>query len=355
MFSMLFGTVAFPFSRLVTLLVIFCFNTCPANAQIDTKEVNTLIESKDWDGLEKMAASCRVYNIHGYSSNLPLFYEVMNPDDSDSRDAWDKKQALLEQWHTDRPKSAAASIALAKFHVAKGWKARGSGWANTVAEDAWKELKNEVTKAEDLLKATPNEERDPELYRTMLAVALGNNWPKARMEEAFQKGIAIQPYYYPLYEAKAHYLLPRWYGDSGDEVKFAEEATKISRNDDDQDAIYAVIGCYVGYTERSSLFTKIGFSWNRVKKGMLAISKNDPTSSKKELNLIVYFSLLAKDFATAQSTMTALEKNEALDLHFIGLQDEDIPKLRELIAKRIADAAKPAPSESSSPAATRNN
>src|SRR4029453_513521 len=51
---------------------------------------------------------------------------------------WTELLAVLRRWHEQRPASLPAAIAIADASVGYGWKARGTGFANTVPPDGWR-------------------------------------------------------------------------------------------------------------------------------------------------------------------------------------------------------------------------
>jgi hypothetical protein len=62
----------------------------------------------------------------------------------------------------------------------------------------------------------------------------------------FNAGVELEPTYYYLYQTKATYLLPRWYGEEGETERFAEESA-LKLGGDQGDIVF--------FTIYSDLFT----------------------------------------------------------------------------------------------------
>jgi hypothetical protein len=110
------------------------------------------------------------------------------------------------------------------FYVHDAWHARGSGWANTVSQDGWKQFGERLDKAAQILEPLydqfPNETGT---CHAMMTVELGQGQGRDRMEKWFQRAIKADPEDYAAYKSKEWYLLPRWYGSSDDILAFGKE------------------------------------------------------------------------------------------------------------------------------------
>lgn len=144
-------------------------------------------------------------------------------------EVWQRHIALLRQWHTQRPKSASAQIALGDALISYAWKARGAGYANTVTGDANRLFKDRLNEAKAVLalaigaSAVPS---DPQWYSEMIDLARGLGRPHSDVEQLIAKGSSVAPLYQHMYSAAARYLTPRWYGEPGEWERFAERAAE---------------------------------------------------------------------------------------------------------------------------------
>src|SRR5439155_1565611 len=78
--------------------------------------------------------------------------------------------------------------------------------------------------------------KDGEAYSLLLGVARAEGWSHEQTRAIFDAGGAIDPTYVWLYSAMAEYLLPRWYGKSGDVERFAAEVAKMLPGENGLDA-----------------------------------------------------------------------------------------------------------------------
>jgi hypothetical protein len=140
--------------------------------------------------------------------------------------------------------------------------------------------------------------KDPGVYNALLRVARGQGWDKDEMNAVFQKGIELEPNYQQLYESKACFLLPRWYGKPGEWEAFAEEAAS-ARGGDDGDILYMAIARSQAWSERENFFKNTSISYERMQRGFEASLKRYPNYTW-EMNSYCYFACIANDRSTAK-------------------------------------------------------
>jgi len=141
-------------------------------------------------------------------------------------DAWQEHFARVETWMKEHPDAAMPRIILADLWRSYAWKARGTGYANTVKPENWKIFDERLEKTTEILgEAADLEEKSPEWYLTALLAARGHGEDREAYEKLFEQSILIEPTYYYLYQAKAGHLLPQWYGERGEWERFAENAS----------------------------------------------------------------------------------------------------------------------------------
>jgi len=132
----------------------------------------------------------------------------------------------LKKWQAARPDSAAAKIALAQLYIDYADFARGTGYADSVGSNQWRLYHQRTALAKQLLLAAASlKERDPQWYSVMGFVANNDGWDKTLTHDLFQQALAFEPSYFHYYRIYANYLLPRWYGDSGDIQSLAEDVS----------------------------------------------------------------------------------------------------------------------------------
>ena len=128
----------------------------------------------------------------------------------------------LKRWTLLKPNSISARVALAWGYISYGLMARGSGYANTVTEEGWKQYgeRREMARA-TLQQASTLKAKSPEWFLAMLAVSESDNRPE-ELQSLLEQSIAFEPLYYSFYRNYAANLLPKWSGNEGDSEKFAE-------------------------------------------------------------------------------------------------------------------------------------
>jgi hypothetical protein len=185
---------------------------------------------------------------------------------------WVANLATLREWIQARPNSITARVALANSLVDYGWKARGTGRADTVTETGWKLFGGRLTEAVQVLKqASALSEKCPYWWDVLFTAGRGLGVKKAEYESLFRQAIAFEPDCTDYYCRMAVYLLPRWAGKPGELAAFIQEsADKLGG--DDGDMLYARI-VWSAQASSGNLFYEPGLSWERADKGFQVIEK----------------------------------------------------------------------------------
>lgn len=193
------------------------------------KEARQQWEHNNYVWLETEAARVRIAKerLPGGYWKLRVLHRaiegVVSEESSDS--AWEEYIGRLENWTKQRPASLMPRVLLASAWTDYAWKARGHGYSNTVKREDWILFDERLQKANNVLSgARTLEEKSPEWYLAAQIAALGQGGDRAAYEQLYEQGVALEPTYFHLHAAKAGYLLPQWYGESGEWERFAEEA-----------------------------------------------------------------------------------------------------------------------------------
>jgi len=118
------------------------------------------------------------------------------------------------------------------------------------------------------------------------------------MEAVFKKGVELDPDYQQLYESKAYFLLPRWYGEPGEWEAFAQQ-TADARGGEEGDILYMAIARSQAATEGAEFFRNTRISFPRMKRGFEASLRRYP-DYVWEMNSYCYFACIAGDRDTAR-------------------------------------------------------
>jgi hypothetical protein len=226
---------------------------------------------------------------------LGIVYEQLNGPGSHVKDiVWQEFIAKIEKWQKAYPQSPTPCIALGETYVSWAWNARGGGYADTVTEEGSRLMGERLKKARAVLEAAEQlPVVDAELYRVKLTVALGQGWSKDEMDVAFKKGVALAPNYLRLYEAKAYFLLPRWYGEPGEWEAFVKQAAD-ARGGEEGDILYMAIARSQAWTEKAEFFKKTSISYERMKRGFESSLRRYP-DYVWDMNYYCYFACIADD------------------------------------------------------------
>ena len=160
------------------------------------------------------------------------FYEALSaghviesaPIESD----WINVIAALKEWQSASPKSPVPPLLLADAITSYAWFARGTGLAETVNEARWSLFKDRLNQGAFYLNSSKRLSGDtnPQWHTTALVIARGLQWPRDRVDTLVKESFAVEPLYQHTYSTMAMYLLPRWFGNSGDWEQFALETAE---------------------------------------------------------------------------------------------------------------------------------
>jgi hypothetical protein len=265
---------------------------------------------KDYDALEREAADARTRKTRfsGGVWKLFSFYDALSdpvagPLASDAD--WKFHIANLTSWGSARPESVTAQVAFAEAYIEYAFKARGSGYSNSVSEGGWKVFQERVALAASALtQAGKLKEKCPHWYDVMQQVALVQGWDKPQARKLFEEAIVFEPTYYHYYREYANYLLPKWYGEPGETEAFADEVYK--RVGGQQGSfLYFEIASQVTCQCDSSDSHMENLSWPKIKEGYAALGQLYGYSSLK-MNRFAHMAFEAQDKPAAQQVFVLI-------------------------------------------------
>jgi len=139
---------------------------------------------------------------------------------------WNSYHAL-EPALTNRWKGTSVELlSKGRGYLTYAWKARGTGYANTVSGTGWKLMEERLNVAAEALEAAWKlNPRDARICLEMMRVELGQGQGRQRMEMWFQRGLKLEPSNSDLCFQKLEYLRPRWYGSIKEMIDFGREGT----------------------------------------------------------------------------------------------------------------------------------
>jgi hypothetical protein len=183
---------------------------------------------------------------------------------------WEELLAVLARWREQRPASMPVAIAIADASVGYGWKARGTGFSDTVTANGWRRLGERMAPAEGILmNEGAGSAKTLEWYRVMIDLGRAQGWDRDRVDSLFEQAVALEPRYLHVYSAMARYLTPRWQGGDGDWEDFAERsAGRLGGREGS--VVYSHIAWQISKLHRGhEFFEQNRVSWPRIKQGFI--------------------------------------------------------------------------------------
>lgn len=275
------------------------------------KKVQEHIHNNSFSELESIASTYRTKEERTSSGlwKITLFYASI--EDSYSYQKKDKKNwedliRKADQWIKAYPKSPTPYIAKAIALKSEAWTIRGTGYANTVATDAWKPFheKIELSRA-TLEKSKLISNNDPHWYATMADIATIQSWEETDFKKLFDEGYVKYPNYYQMYFNAMIYYTPKWKGNANKVELFASEILEKTKSKEGF-ALYARIYWAASQTQfQGKLFENSKVRWNIMSKGIDDVLKKYP--DQWNINSFALFSCLAQDKEKAKKLISMIE------------------------------------------------
>lgn len=237
----------------------------PKRIIANAERYRSLLRTKDFDALEKIAADLR----------RPRFGDPMRPHDDLSHfymafSLTDSSEEVLfeslRRWQAARPASITATIALANTLFQAAWDRRGREEASFVTDLGWEEFQRMLEETSAVLKGLEGRgNSDPQYWQLLIAVSkqLGT----ADFLEVARRGLSVHPDPEIAYRA-GFFLLPKWGGSPEAVVAFADQAARLTR-EVYGDAVYTWFAYQVAADafSGSADFEDYDFDWERARRG----------------------------------------------------------------------------------------
>lgn len=259
------------------------FQAVAADGEVDAipryeAAIHAKLMAGAFDELEQIAADLRTSKARfpGGAWKLERFYEGASYPSGDMKTEselnWGTQLDQLHRWVAAKPNSLAAHLALGKALLGYGWHARGEGYANTITEEGGRLFGERVDQAEKAL-ADVSEMRasDPAWYSAMLEIGVSQGWRQQDFDRVFEEGVAVEPLYYYLYFEKARYLMPRWYGQAGDDERFMDESFRRLGGKEGSAMYYLIGECLFPYYPYRTIVTDSKICWETMKEGYFSL------------------------------------------------------------------------------------
>ncbi|MFZ2960912.1 MAG: DUF4034 domain-containing protein [Candidatus Ozemobacteraceae bacterium] len=249
------------------------------------KAALNLLQKEDFDGLEKYLRESQDLKIKHNDGiwRLNSCLIGFGPDWVPSDPQWSQLIPILEKWEKTKPESIFPKIAIGEFYIAYAWKARGTGWANSVTDEGRRLMRERLERAsQTLMSAKELKEKSPGLFPTIGRLFLGIGMSKEEREKLYLSAIELEPDYPQFYLGMAYHLLPRWYGKEGEWENFAEDVYKNSPLGKE---MYArIIWSFVSGGIYKNIFKESRADWQKTLEGLREWEKRFPkTESVKSI------------------------------------------------------------------------
>jgi len=272
-------------------------------------QARALFGSRDFAALDKQAHELREKKriFPNGTSALRRLYIGIEKIDKKAPDAqWTALIDALNEWIKQKPESITPRVALGETLVSYAWKARGTGYADTITEEGGKLMAERLAVAHKVLFEARNlGEKCPQLWLAAQDVALGEGWDANTYNALCDEGLSLFPENQTIYLYKAYELQPRWYGKPGEWEQFAT-ASAAKVGGDEGEILYARI---IWYLNAKGLFKNIfkdsTVKWERVRGSFEVLQKRYPDS----LQVISEFARLscnAGDWKKARELFTTI-------------------------------------------------
>lgn len=240
---------------------------------------------------------------------LAAFYRSFHAASGDTKVNWHELWARFGRWEKKNPQSATARVMHAQMMANYAWEARGGGFADTVSGEGWNMFADRLRIARDILEADAFLKKVPGYYSSMMLVALGQGWPKDKAEALFIEAAVLARDYEDFYFRRAYYLQPKWHGEPGEWLRFAEEAAETTKEQWGRGFYARVVWGTLG-TPSKKRYQEAGIDWAKFKQGFEDLVQRTPDSLWNK-NAFCYFACMADDRETARRLFEELQDSYA--------------------------------------------
>ncbi len=293
------------------------------------------LAGSQWDSLELMARDLWQTDTRftDGTSKLRVFYAYGAGAISDKGNplAWPRQIRQLRAWTAERPRSAAARIALAAGLHGYAWEARGTGFASTVSDSAAAVMEERLRELMTSLAAAAElEEPSPGWFQVALHVSRLVGIRGAAYDSLYNEAVARYPGFEAYYLYRSINELPRWGGAPGAmEAHAARASDGLGGSAGDQ--LYARMAWYLADAVGSDdLFKQHTLSWPRIRTGFADLITRHPGAALQFRSQLAFLAFYAGDSTEARTRMSELANQVDLSVwenreRFAYIRDQLLP------------------------------
>lgn len=221
-------------------------------------------------------------------------------------------------WCLAQPKSVAPRIAWAEAMLNHALVNRelGERMKRAKADDA--EYQQRLDRSVELFdEAQGLDEKDPELYRGLVLVAISLGWEPNLVRDVLRSSAAVDPSYLDSFFQATRYLyLQRYQSERPNAHQWALEAVDLTKIAWGHYAYTTMVLDAKRFFADDDIFTEANYSWELTKQGFLDADARLPKSNLRQ-HEFCHFACLAGDRATARQLFTQLDSRNLDELELV--------------------------------------
>ena len=275
--------------------------TCKSEQAQIRQHVRELLRNGDFDMLTRLARQYRSSKatLSDGSWTLNHFYEAFSH--CSSTQEWNAMFGRLEEWNRHESADPAPIVAIGNAYWSFGKQARGTGFADSVTPEGWKLLHERLAKGRGRLVGEFSRCKScPGYYVVMMKLGIDGSQQRDSFMKLFDQGIALEPAYPHMYEMKAYYILPRWYGRRGEIREFIFAVADRHP----QAALWVLWRLQQGVYQ--NVFKQEGIEWDAIEVKLKRCLELNPVGIG-QANMLAYLSDVAGDAETLAAALKSVD------------------------------------------------
>ncbi len=215
-------------SVVLNFILIFILSSTSAWA-LETREYVQYIQSRDFSALDDELTKLENSKAKD-TDGMSVFHRTINRISYDLSLDPQTSLGLLDQWCAQRP-SYLSYLLRGNFYIDFAWADRGNKFSDKVLPQAWEVFKNRLELGrDDLLKAAELNSASAEPWIALMTAYRGLSAP-LKIEECFQKAVAIDPKHFAAYHMMMTAKMEKWFGTNEEMFDFARKTYEEHKDD----------------------------------------------------------------------------------------------------------------------------
>lgn len=242
-------------------------------------EIRSLFDEKQYDKLNEVIENLTSENpfFANGNSQLSRLCELLTSVDQTNA-GYNEQLEKLQAWSEHSPESIVAKITIARLLQNHAYYARGEGTSNKVTDIQYKAFRKLSIEAYGILEQIDEKEYPyAELFNTKIsnAMAIGGT-AKQDVIDWVTQSIKADPWNTKPISSASIYLLPRWHGNQGELLHFANHLRDTA--EDGLGEIYYAMVALTLASVNEYLVGEGGMDWEIIKQGFANFRKRFPYS-----------------------------------------------------------------------------